>query len=95
MIICPSCGFRCGDADTKCPNCGYDFAQSFGGNGYSYSGTTAGRIWSVETSQLLATILTIAFVAGAFWLVYIFTGISPSDIIAGIGNVISSYYNSL
>lgn len=95
MIICPNCGFRCGDTDASCPNCGYYFDQRPDDSRYDYSGTVAGRIWSVETSQLLATVLTIAFIVGAFWLINLLTGISPEDMITSIGETILSYYGSL
>lgn len=95
MIICPDCGFRCGDTDASCPNCGYDFDQSSSDSGYSYSRTVDGRIWSVGTSQFLATVLTIAFVVGGFWLINLLTGISPADMITRIGETISAYYGSV
>lgn len=99
MKACPNCGFRCSDSDTACPNCGLNFSQTTSGNTGAKGSATynqpIGRVWSEETSQFWATVLTIALVVGAFYLLYLYNGTTPESIVNSIMNSVASYYGSL
>lgn len=97
MKTCPDCGFRCGDSDTTCPNCGLNLLQTTSGNtgatGSTYN-QSIGRIWSEGVSRFWATLLTIALIIGAFYLLYLYNGTTPETILNSIKDSVKSYYSS-